>query len=406
MNAGLTLAPSTLAVLGTVFATGLLVGVLITVLWRRSGERFAQRLLREGDALRQAEIEAMLDGVKLAFGDISLDAFRRLAEQLQARTQAELVSERRLQAHDMRAERAELDARMRNVLDQLERMRRLVLDLERDREGKFKSLETELRHAGDRATRLIETTRKLADTLGNTRARGQWGERLAEDVLRAAGLLEGISYRRQQTTPGGGRPDFTFILPGGELLHMDVKFPFENYRRSLLADDGEARSRYEGAFVRDVRGQVAEVIDRGYIAPQSGTLDIALLFIPNEQIFEAIARLAPELVDEAIRRGVILISPVTLLPVLAVVRRAAACFRLTALAGELGRALADLQQAWAAWSLEGETAAKRLDEATAGFRSLMTTRRVRLDRSMARLQSLALPTVEEVEGHPGPRGAD
>jgi DNA recombination protein RmuC len=400
MAAADTLDAATMLLLAAAFGAGLVFGILVMRIWRGSGERFAQRLLREADAVRQADIEAMLDGVKLAFSDISLESFRRLAEQLQARTQAELASERRLQSHEMRSERAELDSRMRTVLDQLERMRALVLELERDREGKLKSLETELRHAGERATRLVETTRKLADTLANTRVRGQWGERLAEDVLRAAGLQEGISYRRQQTTPGGGRPDFTFILPGGELLHMDVKFPFENYRRSVLADDAEARSRYESAFIRDVRAQVGEVVERGYIAPQTGTLDLALLFIPNEQVFETIARLAPELIDEAIRRGVVPLSPVTLLPVLAILRRAAACFRLTTLATELGRSLGELQNAWAAWSLESETTAKRLDEAAASFRSLTTTRRVRLDRSMARLQALTSPSGDEAGSEP------
>jgi DNA recombination protein RmuC len=150
--------------------------------------------------------------------------------------------------------------------------------------------------------------------------------------------------------------------------------------------------------LRDVRARITEVAERGYIAPEQGTLDIALLFIPNDQIFEAIARLAPELLDDALRRGVVLISPLTLLPVLAVLRRAAASFRLSTIAAELGRALADLQQAWAEWSLESERAVKRLDEASVGFRSLLTTRRLRLDRSIARLQ--ALTALDETQPQP------
>ena len=47
-------------------------------------------------------------------------------------------------------------------------------------------------------------------------ARGQWGERMAEDVLRLAGFVENVNYVKQTQVEGGtGRPDFTFPLPEG-----------------------------------------------------------------------------------------------------------------------------------------------------------------------------------------------
>ena len=67
--------------------------------------------------------------------------------------------------------------------------------------------------------------------------RGQWGERIAEDVLRLSGFLEGVNYLRQHTlTDSGGRPDYTFLMPNGLVMHMDVKFPLDNYLRFLDAE--------------------------------------------------------------------------------------------------------------------------------------------------------------------------
>ncbi len=127
---------------------GILIGLLIGALWRGGQTRLARRLLGEGEAQRQAETEALLDGVKLAFGDISLDTFRRLSEQMLSQAQAALSAERRLQGQQLSAERAESEARLRTMLGQLERMQVLIRDIERDREQKFGRLESELRLAG------------------------------------------------------------------------------------------------------------------------------------------------------------------------------------------------------------------------------------------------------------------
>ena len=81
-------------------------------------------------------------------------------------------------------------------------------------------------------------------------ARGQWGERMAEDVLQLAGFLEGINYHKQREIDTG-IPDFTFLLPDGLSLHMDVKFPLDNDLRYLDAERTDSAAvRYD--FLRDV----------------------------------------------------------------------------------------------------------------------------------------------------------
>ena len=44
---------------------------------------------------------------------------------------------------------------------------------------------------------MASTTGQLREALANTRARGQWGERMAEDVLRLTGFVEGVNYLKQ-----------------------------------------------------------------------------------------------------------------------------------------------------------------------------------------------------------------
>ena len=112
---------------------------------------------------------------------------------------------------------------------------------------------------------LAETTQSLREALSSTTARGQWGERMAEDVLRLAGFVDGVNYRKRQAIAGsGGIPDYTFLLPQGLSLHMDVKFPLNNYLRFLDASSDVERERHRKEFLKDVRLRLKEVTSRGY----------------------------------------------------------------------------------------------------------------------------------------------
>ena len=127
-----------------------------------------------------------------------------------------------------------------------------LVGLQRERAEQQGRVETRLSEMAAVSARLVDTTQSLRQALANPR-RGQWGERMADDVLRAAGLVEGISYRKQSATSAGTVPDFTFMLPGDRVLHMDVKFPVDNYLRYLEATSERERDQHAIAFVRDVR---------------------------------------------------------------------------------------------------------------------------------------------------------
>ena len=77
---------------------------------------------------------------------------------------------------------------------------------------------------GQQAARLEEmlaslnsSSSALQNILANTQSRGQWGERMAEDVFRIIGLIENVNYVKQVAiTEGTSRPDFTIFMPDGK----------------------------------------------------------------------------------------------------------------------------------------------------------------------------------------------
>ncbi len=66
---------------------------------------------------------------------------------------------------------------------------------------------------------------------------------------------------------GHGIPDFTFLLPNDLVVHMDVKFPLDNYVRYVESESDLDRKRYRDDFLRDVRGHVKELSTREYVDP-------------------------------------------------------------------------------------------------------------------------------------------
>lgn len=245
-------------------------------------------------------------------------------------------------------------------------------------------LRQQLATTTEQTASLTATAGALREVLASPKARGQWGERMADDVLRLAGLVEGVSYVKQRATPHGTIPDVTFLLPSGQVLHMDVKFPIANYVRHV---EGGGPAELD-AFLKDVRGRVRELTGRGYVDPAGGTLDYVLLFLPNESIYAFVHEHDPGLLDEALRRKVVLCSPLTLYAVLAVVRRAADTAALERTSGEILEVLGTFTQEWDRFCESLEKMGRAVDSMERAYGEVAGTRRRALERPLTRVDEL------------------
>lgn len=374
--------------LAAAFLAGLVLGIGIAVLLGRGQTRRLMGLVAEAQRRHEAETDALLDGVKLAFHDISRETQGQTRDDVLRLAQVQLAAERRSLGDALDAERGELAARIGTMLAQLERTQGLIRELERDRTGKFQALATQLEIAGASAKELGHTTQQLARTLSGSRIRGAFGEHLAEDVLKAIGLEPGLHYSRQETLDGERRPDFLLRLGSGHRLAMDVKFPLDNYRRAVEAADDESRRRFEQQFVRDVRQHVASVAGRGYAAPEHGTAEFALLFVPSDALLVTILELAPDTLEQAMRQGVALVGPSTLFALVSSLHLLQREARLARSGHELARAMAGFRQAWQGYAERAGRAERRLEETLDELRKLYGLRRASVDRAMAGVEAV------------------
>ncbi len=274
-----------------------------------------------------------------------------------------------------------------NMKGELNQLRSLVTSLQSERKEQHGLLVDRLESTARDHKALAETTGHLRSALASTKSRGQWGERMADDVLRSAGFIEGINYRKQSKIDGGGIPDFTFLLPSDQLLHMDVKFPVDNYLRYLEATTDEQRVQCSKAFMRDVRARIKELDARGY-SDSDTTVGYLLLFIPNESVYGFIHEHDGSLLDYALSENVVLCSPTTLFAVLGVIRQAIDSFMVEKTSTEILAVLGSFGDEWDKFCVSLDKVGKQLATVNKSFDDLSGTRRRVLQKKLDQVDAV------------------
>lgn len=362
-------------------AVSLLAGFAIGLLMGTVAAAFIVYTLFERQ--RRSTDTALIERLRLQISDLTRQANREASADLLRLAGAQFDSQLGRHSAVVEGEKALIDQRMSEMTGRLAQVESLVSEFERSRAERLGALSEELRS-------LSASADKIEQALTSNKARGQWGERIAEDAIRAIGLIKGLHYEAQMSVRVNGKtniPDFTFRLPNDKLLHMDCKFPLSNYLRALEATTEAEQQACVRTFLIDVRARVKEVATRDYIAPQFGTVDCALVFIPNESVYQFIHEQDGTLLDDARKQHIILVSPYTLFMVLAVIREAVDNFAYQEKAHQIAGAMGQFRKQWDAYTGKMGELDKALDKARSTFDEMLGVRSRQLDKA---LDALAL----------------
>jgi DNA recombination protein RmuC len=157
----------------------------------------------------------------------------------------------------------------------------------------------------------------LQDILSNKQSRGAFGEVQLADLVRD--VIPPANYEFQATLPGGKRVDCLLKLPNPPgSIGIDAKFPLEAYRALREAKDDIATKLAQREFTTAIRTHVKAIAEK-YIIP-GVTADSALMFLPSEAVYAELHSSFPNLVEEAGRARVWIVSPTTLMATLTTIR--------------------------------------------------------------------------------------
>jgi len=249
-------------------------------------------------------------------------------------------------------------------------------------------LNTSLTQNKDETEKLRDTTIQLREILSSSQKRGQWGERMVEDILDFLGLMENVNYKKQLTINSGERPDFTFMLPKNKKINMDVKFPLSHYEKYIDSKDEGIMNKEKKEFLSDVKNHIKTISNRNYIDPASGTLDYVLMFIPNESIYSFINKEDYTLIDFGLKNKVLLCSPLTLYAILALINQATRNFAMEQKAAEVMTLMDAFKIQWNKYIDVMDKIGRSIQSMQNDYDQLVTTRKKQLEKPLKKIDEI------------------
>ena len=166
----------------------------------------------------------------------------------------------------------------------------------------------------------------LANALrGDNKAQGNWGEFILEKLLEDSGLTNGREYTTQvalKDESGKRRhPDVIVHLPEGRDIVIDAKVSLVDYERYFHAENEESKQQCLRQHLSSLRAHIKGLSSKDYENLEGvNSLDFVLIFVPVESAFMLALDHDPEMMRDAYDRGIILVSPSTLMVTLRTIK--------------------------------------------------------------------------------------
>jgi DNA recombination protein RmuC len=271
---------------------------------------------------QQTSSEDITDTIEQRLEDIVPKALMEANDYLVRTARESLTSETKQSRIDLENKRKEIERMVKGMDDYLK-------EAEKERIDSYATLKSSVEESRKITEQLSVNTENLKKVLSDNQVRGQFGERVADDLLKMAGFVRGVDYEFNKQQEGSKtRPDFAVFLPDGTRINVDSKFPYASLQKMSDTDDKGMKEKYMKDFERDVKEKIKQVTSRDYINPEDKTVDFVILFIPNEMIFSYIYDKMPDLSQEAMESKVILAGPFSFTAILRMIRQSYENFRV------------------------------------------------------------------------------
>jgi len=269
--------------------------------------------LEAANSISQEKL-ALLDDARARFEEtfkaLAGDVLRDNSELFlrQARTRMEAL---------MKETDSNLAGLLRPLADNLKRYEEQLRVIEGARQEAYGGLKSQVNSLMQAQQALQKETGNLANALTQPQVRGQWGELTLRRTVELAGMSKYCDFSEQVSVDGGRlRPDMVVHLPGGHEIVVDAKAPLNDYKSAAEATSDEARDRHLNEHARKTRSHMQELASKEYARQFEKAPDYTVLFLPGEAFFSTAVLRDRKLIEDAMKCGVIIASPTTLVALL------------------------------------------------------------------------------------------
>lgn len=266
--------------------------------------------------------EEMTETIESKLSELLPIVLNQANEDLVRMANEKLSSETKQNHLDLENKREEISRMVKNLEEYLK-------TAEKERIDSYATLKSSVEESRKITEQLSVSTEGLKKVLSDNQVRGQFGEKVADDLLKMAGFVRGVDYEFNKEQEGSKtRPDFCIFLPDRTRVNVDSKFPYANLQKMSETEDKGMKTKYMKDFERDVKEKIKQVTTRDYINPEDKTVDFVILFIPNEMIFSYVYEKLPEVVEMAMAGRVVLAGPFSFTAMLRMIKQSYENFRV------------------------------------------------------------------------------
>lgn len=195
-----------------------------------------------------------------------------------------------------------------------------------DKEARDKtSLQEQIKQLSELNKKMTEEAGNLTRALkGDSKTQGNWGEVVLERILERSGLTKGQEYETQFSAKNEEgnqlRPDVVIHLPDEKYLVIDAKVSLTAYERFVSSQDSGEQEIILKQHIASVKAHVKSLSGKRYADLFNTSPDFVLMFIPIEPAFGLAVMHDPQIYHEAFEKGIVIVSPSTLLATMATIR--------------------------------------------------------------------------------------
>lgn len=200
--------------------------------------------------------------------------------------------------------------------ESLDKYETQIRELERARANAYGSLKQQLGQLNPILQQLQKETTTLTTVFKTSSLRaGNWGQMTLRRLVEIIGMSEYCDFEEQpslDTEEGRKRPDLIVKLPGGRIIIVDAKAPRAAYMESLEAPDENFRKDALRRHAQAVRNHMLSLCSKAYWNQFTPTLDLVVMFLPGESLYNAALEYDRALIEDAIKSRVMISTPSTL----------------------------------------------------------------------------------------------
>lgn len=163
---------------------------------------------------------------------------------------------------------------------------------------------------------LRSQTGQLAHALSRSEFRGRWGEMQLRRVVEAAGLLRGVHFVEQASTPFGDstlKPDVVVTMSDDRKIVIDAKVALDALLDPAVETEPAEQARKHAAAVL---AHINQLSGKEYWKQFEQAPEFVVMFLPAESLLGTALQVDPGLLEHAFSRNVVLVTPATLLAML------------------------------------------------------------------------------------------